>query len=107
MNEKTQEAMTYVRKYGRPDIFITFTCNPLWDEITAALMPGEKPQDRHDIISRVFKLKLKCLMDLLTKRKAFGTVQCYMFTVEWQKRGLPHAHILLWLQKKLSPNQID
>ena len=34
MNEKTQDAMTYVRKYGRPDIFITFTCNPLWDEIT-------------------------------------------------------------------------
>ena len=80
MNEKTQDAMTYVRKYGRPDIFITFTCNPLWDEITAALMPGEKPQDRHDIISRVFKLKLKCLMDLLTKGKAFGTVQCYMFS---------------------------
>ena len=34
MNEKTQDVMTYVRKYGRPDIFITFTCNPLWDEIT-------------------------------------------------------------------------
>ena len=87
MNEKTQDAMTYVRKYGRPDIFITFTCNPLWDEITAALMPGEKPQDRHDIISRVFKLKLKCLMDLLTKGKAFGTVQCYMFSVECKREA--------------------
>ena len=26
---------------------------------------------------------------------------------EWQKRGLPHAHILFWLEKKIRPNQID
>lgn len=24
----TQDAMTYVRNYGRPDLFMTFTCNP-------------------------------------------------------------------------------
>ncbi|CAE1284873.1 unnamed protein product [Acanthosepion pharaonis] len=28
MQARTQDAMTYVRKYGRPDLFITFTCNP-------------------------------------------------------------------------------
>lgn len=28
MHEYTQDAMTYVRQYGRPDLFITFTCNP-------------------------------------------------------------------------------
>ncbi|GBP56607.1 hypothetical protein EVAR_80371_1 [Eumeta japonica] len=33
MNEKSQDAMTYVRKFGRPDLFITFTCNPEWPEI--------------------------------------------------------------------------
>ena len=33
MHEKTQDAMTYVGKYGRPDLFITFTCNPSWPEI--------------------------------------------------------------------------
>lgn len=27
MHERTQDAMTYVRHYGRPDLFITFTCN--------------------------------------------------------------------------------
>ncbi|GBL60174.1 hypothetical protein AVEN_33476-1 [Araneus ventricosus] len=30
-----------------------------------------------------------------------------MYSVEWQKRGLPHIHILLWLKDKLKPNQID
>jgi hypothetical protein len=28
MHEYTQDALTYVRKYGRRDIFIMFTCNP-------------------------------------------------------------------------------
>ena len=28
MHERTQDAMSYVRHYGRPDLFITFTCNP-------------------------------------------------------------------------------
>lgn len=30
-----------------------------------------------------------------------------MYTVEWQKRGLPHIHLLLWLKNKITPNQID
>ncbi|KAL8580062.1 hypothetical protein ACOMHN_065111 [Nucella lapillus] len=34
MHERTQDAMTYVRRFGRPDKFITFTCNPMWLEIT-------------------------------------------------------------------------
>lgn len=28
MHEYVQDAMTYVRCYGRADLFITFTCNP-------------------------------------------------------------------------------
>jgi len=33
-----------------------------------------------------------------------------MYTVEFKKRGLPHAHILLWLDganKLLNPRDID
>jgi hypothetical protein len=41
MHERTQDAMTYVRHYGRPDLFITFTCNPCWDEIKELLLPGQ------------------------------------------------------------------
>ncbi|CAE1281042.1 unnamed protein product [Acanthosepion pharaonis] len=32
MHARTQDAMTYVRKYGRTDLFLTFTCNPKWQE---------------------------------------------------------------------------
>ncbi|GFV33862.1 uncharacterized protein TNCV_692351 [Trichonephila clavipes] len=27
--------------------------------------------------------------------------------VEWQKRGLPHAHILVWLKDRIRPEEID
>ncbi|UYV63108.1 hypothetical protein LAZ67_2003162 [Cordylochernes scorpioides] len=37
----------------------------------------------------------------------FGKPQCWCYTIEWRKRGLPHAHILLWLKEKIRPNQID
>ena len=30
-----------------------------------------------------------------------------MYSVEWQKRGLPHAHILIWLYYKITSNEID
>ncbi|GBP87697.1 ATP-dependent DNA helicase pif1 [Eumeta japonica] len=30
-----------------------------------------------------------------------------MYSVEWQKRGLPHAHILIWLLNKLHSNEVD
>ena len=38
MFELYQDAMSIVRKYGKPDLFITFTCNPQWEEITSALL---------------------------------------------------------------------
>lgn len=55
--------MTYVRLYGKPDIFLTFTCNPNWSEIQENLYHDQWPQDRHDLIARVFHLKVKKLMD--------------------------------------------
>lgn len=107
MHEKTQDAMTYVRNYGRPDLFVTFTCNPEWPEIKAELLPGQRSFDRHDIISRVFHLKMKKFIKLFVKEQIFGKTKCYMASVEWQKRGLPHCHLLFWLESKIQPDEID
>lgn len=93
--------MTYVRYYGRPCLFITFTCNPRWKTISDVLLPGQKSQDRHNILARVFHLKVIAIMSLLTKGNLFGKVHCYMYSVEWQKRGLPPIHILLWLEQRI------
>ncbi|XP_063929850.1 uncharacterized protein LOC135142114 [Zophobas morio] len=83
MQEYAQDSLTYVRRYGRPDLFITFTCNPSWCEFKYLLLRGQQPSDRHDLTARVFKQKLI------------------------RKRGLPHAHILIWLVEKIVPTQID
>ncbi|GFX01509.1 ATP-dependent DNA helicase [Trichonephila clavipes] len=107
MHEYAQDAMTYVRAYGRPDLFVTFTCNPTWNEIKELLLVGQSSSDRHDITARVFKQKLKCLMDFIIKHHVFGEKRCWMYSIEWQKRGLPHAHILVWLINKITPDQID
>lgn len=87
MHEKAQDALCYVRKYGSADLFITMTCNPKWDEIQENLREGDSPNHRYDIITRVFRMKVKKLIDLLVKEKIFGAVDCYAYSIEWQKRG--------------------
>ena len=46
-------------------------------------------------------------MDFIVKHEVFGSVCCWMYSVEWQKRGLPHAHILIWLYNKITSDEID
>ncbi|XP_075465454.1 uncharacterized protein LOC142499645 [Ascaphus truei] len=107
MHEYAQDAMAYVRAYGRPDFFITFTCNPAWPEIKQELGDGQAHSDRHDLIARVFRQKLITLIYIITMSYIFGQTRCWMYSIEWQKRGLPHAHILIWLKEKLHAIDID
>ena len=53
MCQQYQDAMAICRKYGRPDLFITMTCNPNWTEIGQNLHPGQRAADRPDIVDRV------------------------------------------------------
>ncbi|KAI9128206.1 hypothetical protein K1719_001199 [Acacia pycnantha] len=40
---------------------------------------------------------IDCLMKTIKEEKYFGTIRADIYTIEFQKRGLPHAHILLFL----------
>ena len=102
--------MALVQRFGKPDIFLTMTCNPHWEEITRELAEGQSPQDRPDLVARVFKAKLEDLKDLLFKKKFFGEVAAHVHVIEFQKRGLPHAHFLIILKsnyKITNPDQYD
>ncbi|XP_074277038.1 uncharacterized protein LOC141600694 [Silene latifolia] len=57
MQQCYQDAMAICRWYGNPHLFITFTANPKWPEIEAMLqlIPGQKVEDRPDIVARVFR----------------------------------------------------
>ena len=90
-----QDAMALVRRHGKPGAFVTATTNPNWDEIAANLPPGQTAYDRPDISNRVFALKLKDLLHLLFKCGLLGGVVAHIHVIKFQKRGLPHAHILI------------
>ncbi|UYV69427.1 hypothetical protein LAZ67_6003542 [Cordylochernes scorpioides] len=92
MHEYAQDCMAYVRKYGRPDLFITFTCNPEWPEIKLMQFTTQGAFVRHDLVARIFQLKVTKLIDLITKGDVFG------------KR--PNVGVIP-LNEKIRPNQID
>ena len=97
MHRLFQDAMAIVRRYGKPHLFITFTCSTQWPEIQSSLFDGQTANDRPDIVCRVFRLKLNDMIDVIVKKQIFGTVVAHVWTIEFQKRGLPHAHMLFIL----------
>ncbi|XP_065665488.1 uncharacterized protein LOC136086917 [Hydra vulgaris] len=95
LKENFEDAMAITKKYGKPDLFTTFTCNPTWREITENLYPVQTANDRPDLVIRVFKLKLNNLLNDIFKHGVLGKVVTHVQVIEFQKRGLPHVHILL------------
>ncbi|XP_048591443.1 uncharacterized protein LOC125576114 [Brassica napus] len=97
--EKYHDAMAICREFGNPDLFITMTANPNWSEIKEHLQKygGDSPNDRPDIECRVFKMKLDQLLKDFKAGTFFKPYKAALHRIEFQKRGLPHAHILLWL----------
>lgn len=77
------DAMTTCKYMGFPDLFLTFTCNPKWPEITRHLQRHNlKPEDRPDLCCRVFKMKLDDLMYQLTKKHVLGVVNAGTLIVD-------------------------
>jgi hypothetical protein len=101
---------TAVRHCGKPDLFVTVTCNPRWPEILQALAPNQSAYERPDIVARVFRLKLNAILDDITKHGVLGRAVSWTWVIEFQKRGLPHAHILIILadeDKLRTPEDYD
>ena len=91
--------MALVTRYGKPDVFLTMTTNPDWLEIKENIGLGQTTSDRPDIVTRVFNLKLKELLHDIKEEKILGEVAAFADVVEFQKRGLPHVHMLATLTR--------
>ncbi len=113
-----QDCMAVTRTFKRPALFITMTCicfvllflisfyfvivavhfllffffaligNKNWKEITDCLLPGQTAADRPEIISRVFRIKLKALLSDIVDKGIFGEVVGIANVTEFQKRGI-------------------
>ena len=79
MFELYQDSMLIVKKYDKPDLFITFTCSPKWEEISSALMPNQK--------SPIFLIwSLECLeWSWVNYWMTFAQITYYVYSIEFQK----------------------
>jgi hypothetical protein len=110
MAQLYHDAMALVRKYGTPSLFITMTANPKWYEIDQEIPPGSNAVDHPTVTTRMFQLKSKELLHQLIKMGRLGRVVAFVLVIEFQKRGLPHLHLMLTLDPKdrpTTPEEID
>ena len=110
MIQNCQDALAINRHFGGADFFLTMTANPNWPEIKEALLPGQSPPDRPDLVNRVFKAKFEALKEDMFKKGYLGKTRGRVWTTEFQKRGLPHCHLILFLHpnaKLRTPEELD
>ena len=98
MKQLYQDSIAIVRHYGKPSLFITFTANPKWVEIENELLPDQTADNRPDLVARVFNLKVHDLLNQIRHKEVFGPWLGWVWTIEYQKRGLPHLHLLVFLR---------
>ncbi|XP_021851591.2 uncharacterized protein [Spinacia oleracea] len=110
LKKRYLNVMALVQRYRKPDLFVTMTCNVNWPEIKQEFAVGEEAQNRPDLVSRIFRAKLLALKKQIMEKHVFGEVAAMIYVVEFQKRGLPHAHFLIILKpafKIKSPADYD
>ena len=110
MVQKCQDALAINRHFHGADLFITITANPNWPEVTRELLPGQTASDRPDLVVRVFHAKVAQLLKDLNEHGVMGCTVARVWTIEFQKRGLPHMHLIVFLHtahKLRTPEDID
>lgn len=88
------DAAALTLRLGNCTWFLTITCNPKWLEM-ASLGVDDYALRSFDVV-RVFKMRVQMLMQVLKSNHLLGTIKGYLYRYEYQNRGLPHVHILLW-----------
>ncbi|CEP10906.1 hypothetical protein [Parasitella parasitica] len=107
MAQLYQDATNLVRRFGKPNLFIIFSCNPAYSQIFCELKANQRTSDRPDLCDRAVNLKLKALLEDIVKHLVLGKVVAYCYTIEFQKRGLPHCYMLLILSEEGKPRKSE
>ncbi|KIK71806.1 hypothetical protein PAXRUDRAFT_124858, partial [Paxillus rubicundulus Ve08.2h10] len=106
MQQLLQDSLAICRDCQRPDIFLTMSANPDWPEIHTNILPGnplsfshfiiigQKSIDCPDLVAHVFFQKEQALLKKV-RNGCFGAVAGLVYNIEYQKRGLPHMHLLI------------
>ena len=87
------DSLALCRSKGKPSFFIRITTNPNWPEINEKLAPGQTASDIPLVVCRSFKARLEMAIKVIGKH--FGTIVYLIRVIEFQKRGPPHAHLII------------
>lgn len=108
-SSQISDCLAIAAALGGPTFFITITCNSEWEEIKSRQGIGQDHTDIPIDVVRVFKRKLTLFERALSTMFPNSGGQIYaIHSVEFQKRGLPHAHILTKFRRDcVTPEDID
>lgn len=92
-----------ILQVGGPDLFVTFTGNNKWEEIAINLVPPEMDWQSNPLtVCEVFYKKQQELIEDVVNQELFGPVIGYVYSIEFQKRGMPHMHLLVIMKVKIA-----
>ncbi len=112
------ELIGQIRCLGPPTYFVTFSCNDLhWIHMRKALLiqdnRGNEDPEKLDlnsvqkliekypvVVSRCFMLRVRALLKLIQQNHTIfgGKVTDYWWRIEFQDRGSPHLHMVVWIK---------
>lgn len=112
------DLIAQIRCLGPPTYFVTLSCNDLhWKDMKRGLLVSDGKQhiDPDDIdnqetqrliemypvvVSRQFMVRVNALMQFLkTDTEIFGgKVKDHWWRIEFQNRGSPHLHMVVWIE---------
>jgi hypothetical protein len=95
------DALALPAAFHLPDLFVTVTFNPEWPEMARLMPRNSSIHDHPDVVARVFWLRFSRIMHDIVDNGVFGEVLSYCWRIEWQLRGLPHAHALIILRQRI------
>ena len=91
-----QDSLAIAHFCGKPDFFLTMTANPQWPEIQRELLPRQTPSNRPNLVARFFRERVRIQIKKI-KDGYVGQYFALVGTIEFQKQGLPHVHLLILL----------
>ncbi|KAK1502270.1 hypothetical protein CABS01_16959 [Colletotrichum abscissum] len=92
-SDQVADSLALARHFGKPTFFITMTTNPGWPEIVSSMKASQHFTDIPTVVCRAFHIRLQHLKSFI--KAHFGRMLYVITVVEFQKRGLPHAHMLI------------
>ena len=106
------EVRAMSREFGDPDLMLTFTFVNKWPDVTAVEEANSRlmgfpldirfsPVETMVIWKTHFTDVKRDGFSYLIRALGFGTVAHFIWRLEFQARGAPHVHALIWLKDRL------